>query len=131
MDGYRAVKTEHILHDLDSKFAEQCCAIGESDDIVFELIPPRSPNPNPFAERWVQSFKCECLGHFILFGEAHLRYLIENYVGRYNKDRPHQGLGNLRIGATKPAEVEGITPADLVCHERLGGLLKHYELKAA
>jgi len=48
----------------------------------------------------------------------------------YNKDRPHQGLGNLQIGATNPAEVER-TPADLVCQERLGGLLKHYERKAA
>ncbi len=69
-DGYRADKTEHILNDLDSKFTGQFCDIVESDGIVFELIRPRSPKLNPFAERWVQSVKRECLDHVIVFGEA-------------------------------------------------------------
>ena len=43
----------------DSKFTEHFCAIVENDGIEFKLIPPRSPNLNPFAERWVQSVKRE------------------------------------------------------------------------
>jgi len=60
-----------------------------------------------------------------------LRYLIEYYLAYYNKDRSHQGLGNLGIGATETAETDQVKAADLVCHERLSGLLKHYERKAA
>jgi transposase InsO family protein len=37
------------------------------------MLPPRSPNLNAFAERWVRSIKNECLSKLILFGEASLR----------------------------------------------------------
>jgi putative transposase len=130
-DSQGEFKPTIIVRDRDTKFTEQFCAIVENDGIVFELIPPRSPNLNPFTERWVQSVNRECLDHFIVFGEAHPRYLIDSYLAHYNKDRPHQALGNLRIGATKPDETDEVTVADLVCHERLSGLLKHYERKAA
>ncbi len=45
-------------------------------------------------ERWIHSIKHECLDHFIVFGERHLRYLINEYVDYYHEFRPHQGLGN-------------------------------------
>jgi len=35
--------------------------------------PPRSPNLNAFAERWIRSIKHECLSRLVLFGEASLR----------------------------------------------------------
>ena len=35
------------------------------------MLPPRSPNLNAFAERWLRSAKEECLAKLILFGEAH------------------------------------------------------------
>jgi hypothetical protein len=35
-------------------------------------LPPRSPNLNAFAERWVGSVKSECLSHLILVGEDSL-----------------------------------------------------------
>ncbi|MDZ4782053.1 MAG: integrase core domain-containing protein [Planctomycetia bacterium] len=125
-------KPTHIIRDRDSKFTEQFCAILENDGIEFKPIPPRSPNLNPFAERWIQSVKRECLDHFIVFGEAHLRYLVESYLDWYHRFRPHQGLKNLRIGVDKPPDpVESLGPDEVVCQERLGGLLKHYERKVA
>jgi hypothetical protein len=63
---------------------------------------------NPSAGRWAKRVKRECPGHFIVFGEAHSRYLIDSYLAYYNKDRPHQGLGNPRIGATKTVESEDV-----------------------
>lgn len=56
--------------------------------------------------------------------------------GRFTQDdhrfRPQKGLNNLRIGVDKPPDlVESLGPEDVGCHERLGGLLKHYEPKAA
>ena len=35
-------------------------------------LPPRSPNLNAYAERWVRSAKEECLRKLILFGEEFL-----------------------------------------------------------
>jgi putative transposase len=39
--------------------------------------------------------KQECLDHFVVFGERHLRYLIREYVNHFHEERPHQGLGNV------------------------------------
>jgi hypothetical protein len=46
--------------------------------------------------------------------------------------RPHQSLGNLPPAMDKPPDDVGfLGPGDVECHERLGGLLRHYERKAA
>lgn len=126
-------KPTHIVRDRDSKFAAQFCSILELDGIEFRPIPPRSPNMNPFAEAWVQRTKHEVLNHFIVFGEKHLRHLVHEWVTHYHTVRPHQGLGNVPItGSLPPPEpLEGFQLEDVECQARLGGLLKHYERKAA
>jgi hypothetical protein len=47
--------------------------------------------------------------------------------------RPHQGLGNVPISPNLPLSepIEGFRIEDIVCHDSLGGLLKHYERRAA
>ena len=92
----------------------------------------RAPNTNAFVERFIQSLQVECLDHFLVFGEKHLDYLVKEYVEHYHVERPHQGLGNLRIGERAPPA--GETNWDLGSVERrtrLGGLLSHYERVAA
>ena len=51
----------------------------------------------------------------------------------YHFRRPHQGLGNVPISGELPPEVslDEFQVDDVVCHETLGGLLKHYERKVA
>src|SRR5271165_5628028 len=91
-----------------------------------EVIPvgPLAPNLSAHAERWVLSIKSECLDHFVVFGESHLRYLIDEYVAHYHTERPHQGKGNVPLtGWTEPPP--GMPTQDLVCLQRLGGVLKH------
>ena len=46
-------------------------------------LPPRSPNLNAYAERWVRSVKEECLSRLILFGEASLQHALHEYVEHY------------------------------------------------
>ena len=43
-------------------------------------LPPRSPNLNAHAERWVRSVKDECLSKLILFGEPALQTALRAYV---------------------------------------------------
>ena len=91
------------------------------------LLPPRSPNLNAFAERFVLSVKSECLERIVPLGEAHLRAAVRAFVHHYHEERPHQGLGNELV--TPKTTLTGTGAVQ--CHEQLGGLLKFYYRKAA
>jgi Integrase core domain len=92
-------------------------------------LPPRSPNLNAYAERWVRSVKEECLSQLILFGEASLRHALTQYVEHFHHERNHQGKGNVLLF---PAVHHAPMHQGLIqCRERLGGLLKYYARDAA
>jgi len=55
-------------------------------------IPPRSPQANAFAERWVRTLRHELLDRTIVWNERQLRALLEEYVEHYNRHRPHRGI---------------------------------------
>jgi putative transposase len=92
-------------------------------------LPPRSPNLNAYAERWVRSVKEEALSPLILFGERALRHALAEYVAYYHHERNHQGKGNALLFPTSRAAERRIGP--IHCRERLGGLLKYYVRDAA
>ena len=67
-----------------------------------------------------------------MLGERHLNHIVSEYVRYYHEFRPHQRLGNLPPAAQgPPPEIESLPLEEMICHERLGGLLKHYERGAA
>jgi transposase InsO family protein len=53
---------------------------------------PSSPWQNGFAERLIGSIRRECLDHFIVLGEAHLRRILQTYARYYNDIRTHWSL---------------------------------------
>jgi len=75
--------------------------------------------------RFVQTIKGECLDHFLIFGEEHLRYLCSEFLVHYHQERPHQGVGNVLLTGEAPPEEAVLSIHDIVCECRLGGLLKH------
>src|SRR5205807_10111323 len=54
-------------------------------------LPPRSPNLNSYAERWVRSVKEECLSRLILVGESSLRRALQQYTVHYHEERQPSG----------------------------------------
>lgn len=118
----------HLIHDFDTKFTAQFDSLIEAEGAEVVKVGPAAPNLNAYCERRVLSIRRECLDHFIVFGEHHLRHIIDNYLAHYLEERPHQSLGNAPL--TTPA-AEPPTNGQIVCRERLGGLLKHYQRKAA
>src|SRR5258707_805288 len=72
----------------------------------------------------------ETLDSLILLGEAHLRRSLIAIEKHHNAARPHQGIGNL-IPLAFDYPVEPAPPAEVECHEVLGGLLNHYSLTKA
>jgi putative transposase len=90
-------------------------------------LPPRSPDLNAFAERFVLSIRSECLDRIVPLGERHLRHAISEFVEHYHRERNHQGIENgLIAGAPEPANTNG----RIVRRERLGGLLNFYHRAA-
>jgi transposase InsO family protein len=66
-------------------------------------LPPRSPNLNAYAERWVRSVKEECLAKLILLGEGSLRRALRHYEAHYHEERNHQGKDNVLWSKTRRA----------------------------
>ena len=76
----------YVLHDRDTKFCAPFRDTLRSAGVRPLTLPARSPNLNPFAERWVRSIKSECLSRLISSGKARcveqslnsLRIIISN-----------------------------------------------------
>ncbi len=130
--GEDGISAAHLIHDRDTKFTKQFDGIFESDGLEVIKLPYRSPNLNAFCERVVQTIKFEALDYFVVFGEDHLNHIVSEFVEYYNTLRPHQGLGNVPLSGTVPEQQSAtVDPDEIVCKEWLGGVLKHYERKAA
>jgi hypothetical protein len=101
----------------------------EAEKVKVVVLPPKSPNLNAFAERWVRSVKEECLSKLILFGERSLKRALHHYEMHYHQERNHQGKDNLLLFPL-PLQPLRRKQGILRCRERLGGLLKYYEREA-
>jgi transposase InsO family protein len=120
---------QYLIHDRDGKYCPAFQQMIEAVGAKPISLPPRSPNLNAYAERWIRSVKDETLSRLILFGERSLRYALHEYVTHYHTERPHQGKGNVVLMPSSPYPAE--RPGPIHCHERLGGLLKYYAQEAA
>jgi transposase InsO family protein len=115
-----------LICDRDRKWSPEVqCRLRETG-IRVVLSPPRAPNANAHAERFVRSIKEECLGRLIPLGERHFRRAVAEYVDHYHRERNHQGLGNVLIVGVPPAGTVGRVRR----RPRLGGLLNFYERAA-
>jgi transposase InsO family protein len=117
----------YLIIDRDPRFTKESRSILNVSGVKIIRTPPRSPNLNAFAERFVRSIKEECLERMIFFSERQLRTAVSDYVKHYHHERNHQGLENRLI----EPEVERDNGTGLVvCASRLGGLLNHYRRAA-
>ena len=82
---------------------------------------PASPWQNGFAERLIGSIRRECVDHFVVLGEAHLRRMLRAYARYYNDIRTHRSLDK-DAPVSRPVQRTGIIRS----HAILGGLHHHY-----
>jgi len=119
---------KYLIHDRDPLFTKAMIEMLTSGGIKSVKLPPKSPNLNAYAERFVRSIKHECLDRVIPIGEKHLWRAVDAYVQHYNHDRPHQGMGNVVLDPSfEPTEPVG----KVICDEQLGGLIRSYRRAAA
>ena len=83
---------------------------------------------NADAERWVRTVRTEATGRMLIAGQRHLRSVLGEYSGHYNRHRPHQSRQQ------RPPDQEGqvSVPPDLPVQRRkvLGGVINEYHRAA-
>jgi putative transposase len=119
----------YLIHDRDGKYCPAFQHTIDAAGVRRVTLPPRSPNLNAYAERWIRSIKEEALSRLILFGERALWHALTEYVTHFHEERPHQGKGNVVLMPSPHHRAEGQSP--IRCRERLGGLLKYYSQEVA
>jgi putative transposase len=122
------VGKRYLIHDRDPLFTTEFLETLKISRVESVRLPPRSPNLNAHAERFVRTIKESCLDRMILLGERSLRRSIREFLDHYHLERNHQGLGNRLI-----IENESLAQREGPIHrqQRLGGLLSYYYREAA
>ena len=81
---------QYLIHDRNTK---SCSAFQEplkATDVTLLTLPPRSPNLNAHAKRWVRSVKKKVLSRLILLGEGALQQVLNEYGTHYHHVPNHQ-----------------------------------------
>ena len=121
-------RARYLIHDRDPLSTRGFGEILEGGGVQPIRLPPKSPNLNAYAERFVRSMKEECLSRVVPLGEGHVRLLVGEYVDHSHRERNHQGLDNQLLQRPPPPVS---LAADVQRRERLGGLLNFYHREAA
>ena len=115
-----------LIIDRDTKYFKDFRQLLEQAGTTIIRLPPRSPNLNAYAERFVGSIKAECLNRLIFFGEASLRRALREYTLYYHLERNHQGISNNLLNAAANDDQYAVDHMDIACRMRLGGMLNYY-----
>ncbi len=126
-DGFLTGK-RFLIHDRDPRFTVAFRETLADVGVQVVRLPPRSPNLNAYAARFVRTVKESCLDRMILIGEASLRRAVSEFLEHYHPERNHQGLANQLIA---PVATQTQRDGRIRSRERLGGLLKYYHRPAA
>jgi len=125
----------HLIRDNDGKFPGRFDATLETTGAKVVRTAIKAPNMNAVCKRAGQTLQVECLDKFLVLGEKHLNYLVQEFVAHYHMDRPHQGKGNVLLMPPPPdialAAADSLPLRVGSCQTRLGGVLKHYYRRAA
>ena len=122
--GERAAEFTHLIRDRDAKFTAAFDAVFASEDITVAKIPPRSPNCNPHAERFVRSVREECTDRLLIFDRGHAEKVLHDYAHHFNQHRPHQGRDQ-RAPLDDP-NVIPLPPARIERRQAVAGLINEY-----
>jgi transposase InsO family protein len=108
---------EYLLRDRDQAYGNVFIRRVRAMGIRDRPIAARSPWQNGYCERAIGSIRRDCLDHVIVFGERHLRHLLQCYATCYNQSRTHLSL-NKDSPVRRPVHAVGYVEARPV----LGGL---------
>jgi len=114
-----------LIRDGAGQFTRSFDEVLAGSGITAIRTPPRAPQANAFAERWVRTLRHELLDRTIIWNERQLRRLLVEYVEHYNRHRPHRGIAQRAPGDTET--VVPIRPGQRIeRHTTCAGLINEY-----
>jgi putative transposase len=127
-------QTDGVLHegrilicDRDPKWSRAVEKLLNTAGVRVVRTPPRAPNCNAYAERFVRSVKEECLNRVVPLGEWHLRRTLREFATHYHHERNHQGLADELIDRLTTQRMIGAVRR----RQQMGGVLSYYYRSAA
>src|SRR5436305_15350777 len=117
-DAYGWQQTpQYIVRDRDGIYGDVFIRRLQAMGIRDRPTAARSPWQNGYAERLIGSIRRDCLDYVVVFGERHLRYLLDSYQRYYNEARTH-------LSPSKDAPVSRAVQAvgSIIAKPLLGGL---------
>jgi transposase InsO family protein len=121
-------KPRFLIHDNDGKFGPSFKRVAAEIEIL--KTPYRAPKANVICERFLGSLRRECLDHFLILGERHLRRLVKEYMAYFSHARPHQGIEQL-IPCQPERPEDPPATGKIASRPMLGGLHHDYFWQAA
>ncbi len=119
--GDRTGSFRFLIRDRDARFTSAFDQIFTGEGVRIVKTPPRTPRPNCHAERWIRTARAECTDRMLIYDEPHLRSVLGEYAGHYNRHRPHQS----RQQRPPDQNDQDCAPLDLPVQRRtvLGGVI--------
>ena len=126
--GDRAADFRFLVRDRAGQFTEAFDAVLAGAGIQAVKIPPRSPQANAYAERFVLTARTEVTDRMLISGERHMRLVLAEYEAHYNGRRPHRSR---QLRPPRPDHpVADLSQEQIQRRPVLGGLINEYERAA-
>jgi putative transposase len=127
--GDQAHRAKFMIRDRGSNFTTAFDAVLADAGIRTVLCNVATPRMNAIAERWIGGCRRELLDRTLIWNQAHLRQILNQYETHHNQHRPHRFLHG--AAPLKPLP----EPVDLEQYRvrrqaRAGGLINEYRLVA-
>ena len=119
-----------LIRDGDKKITRAFDAVFEAEGMNVISTPPRAPQANAIAERWVGAVRRECLDRMLTLSRPHLQATLSAYTEHYNGHRPHRALDMQPPVPRQPLCAVGKGPPEVVRQDVLGGLIHEYQIAA-
>jgi putative transposase len=120
-----AEKIKFLIRDRDGKFVAAFDAVFQNAGIRIIRSPVRAPRANAILERWIGSCRREILDRTLVWNQAHLQRVLDEYEDHYNRYRPHRTLGQASP-LTKLPEPTNADQLKVRRRDRLGGVVHEY-----
>jgi transposase InsO family protein len=121
-------RPRHLLRDRDASYGSEFCERVDTMGITEVVTAPRSPWQNAYVECVIDSIRCECLDHIVIFNERHLRCVLTSYIDYYHRTRTHLSLDK---DCPNPRPVVPPGLGRVVAIPQVSGLHHRYERLAA